>query len=456
MIWEQIKNTAKQFNNKTALICHDKEYTYSELVDSVEKLIAVLSTTMKPGERILFASEKEYHYVRMILACDALGVTFMPTFPNLPDAVVAQLVNASKPNHVILSEHDAENMKPHGEAINIDNSPDDMYTVIFTSGTTGEPKAVPHTRESCYIACKQNIDIHTITDNDLVLSQFPPWSVGGLHLYCLPGLMAGCTVIIELFSPRRYVELNKRYKPNIGIIVPAMMVALSKVRAWADLDMSHWRELGIGSTVTPQEMIDKLFDKGVPAIRNVLGSTEAHVPMLNHVFTKEDPHHLQLKCSPNYEYKFDKDNVMWMRGPTVTKGYLNKETPFDEEGFWCTDDIYDIKDGMIFYKSRKSDMMKVNSFNVSPVNIENAIIPFPNVLEVCVSYRSRDLGEKEIVAIVSADVDINTDDIFNFIREKLFQHELPKQIIVTKEPLPRNRMGKIQRHIAKEKFIDSV
>ena len=62
MIWEAIKLQAKSNGGKTAIICHDKTYTYSELVDSVEKLSAILSTAIKPGERLLFASKKEYHY----------------------------------------------------------------------------------------------------------------------------------------------------------------------------------------------------------------------------------------------------------------------------------------------------------------------------------------------------------------------------------------------------------
>ena len=72
MIWETIKIRAKTHGDKTAIICHDKSYTYKELIDSVEKLSAILSTAMLPGDKVLFASDKEYHYVRMVLACDSL------------------------------------------------------------------------------------------------------------------------------------------------------------------------------------------------------------------------------------------------------------------------------------------------------------------------------------------------------------------------------------------------
>jgi len=63
MIYQTIKQNAKKYPKKVALICGDKQYTYRELINSVENLKAVLATAMMPGERVLFASEKEYHYV---------------------------------------------------------------------------------------------------------------------------------------------------------------------------------------------------------------------------------------------------------------------------------------------------------------------------------------------------------------------------------------------------------
>ena len=95
--------------------------------------------------------------------------------------------------------------------------------------------------------------------------------------------MKGCLVIMEMFNPRKFIEINKTHKPTIGIIVPAMMVALHKTRGWKELDLSHWRELGFGSTVCPTEMLQELFDKGAPALRNLFGCTETHVPMFTHL-----------------------------------------------------------------------------------------------------------------------------------------------------------------------------
>ena len=453
MIYQTIKQNAKKHPEKVALICGDKKYTYSELISSVENLKAVLATAMIPGERVLFASEKEYHYVRMVLACDDLGITFMPTYPNLPEQVINDIKSSSSPDHVILCEADAEELKPHNQGLVYYRGKEYTYTVLFTSGTTGEPKAVAHSNKACYDACIQNIDIFSMNADDVILAQLPPPTIAGLYLFPLPALMIGATVVMEAFNPRRYAELNLTYKPTVGIIVPAMIVAMNRIRSWHELDMSHWRELSVGSTVIPEEMLNMLFDKGVPVIRDLYGCTETHVPPFTYLIEPDTQHKLQLECTPNYQYKLDRHGVMWIKGTPLMSGYLNTEAEIDEYGYWRTGDVFERKHNKLFYKSRISDLIKSNSYNVSPIAVENAIIVFPGVEEVCVTFRSRSMGEREIVALIRAEQDINTSELFSFVKERLFAYEVPKEIIIVDSPLIRNRMGKIQREQNREKFV---
>ena len=93
----------------------------------------------------------------------------------------------------------------------------------------------------------------------------------------------------------------------------------------------------------------------------------------------------------------------------------------------------------------------MNSFNVSPVAVENAILTYEGVDEVCVTYRERGLGEKELVAVIrSDDSGLNKYKITEHIKKKLMHYELPKDVIIVTEGLPRNAMGKIKRHIVKD------
>ena len=452
MIFETIKRIAREYGSKTALICKDKQYTYSELVESIEKLAAVLSTAITPGESILFASEKEYHYVRMVLACDILGITFIPTHPNLPEDYLSDITNACKPDHIIMSEKDALALTPHEKGLIYSKDLNAIYTVLFTSGTNGTPSAVTHTAAGCMLGCLHSIATHELTSDDVILSQLPPSTIAGLYLYTLPGLMKGATVIIEKFEPRRYIELCNKWKPTIGTTVPAMILALQKVRKWKDYSMSHYRQLSIGSTAISNEVIEILFAKGVPLVRHLYGCTETHVPALTYLIEPDTKQKLQLAVSEFYEHKLDRYGVLWLKGPAITKRYLNSEaTIIDAEGYWCTGDVFEREHNNLIFKTRVKDLINVNSFNVSPVAVENAILTCEGVDEVCVTYRERGLGENELVAVIkSSDKRMNKYYITEHIKKKLMYYELPKDVIVVTEDLPRNAMGKIKRHIVKD------
>jgi len=452
MIFETIKQASWEHGSNTALVWKDKQYTYTELVESVEQLAAILSTAVRPGESILFASEKEYHYVRMVLACDILGVTFIPTHPNLPEDYLFDIVDACKPDHVIMSEQDALELKPHNKGLVYVKEDNATYTVLFTSGTNGNPSAVVHSAAGCMLGCLHSISIHKLTSDDVILSQLPPSTIAGMYLYTLPGLMKGATVIMEQFEPRRYIELCNKWKPTIGTTVPAMILALQKVRKWKDYSMSHYRQLSIGSTAITDEVIDILFEKGVPLVRHLYGCTETHVPALTYLIEPDTKHKLQLEVLEFYEHKLDRFGVLWLKGPTVTRQYLNsEETIINSEGYWCTGDVFERKHNKLVFKTRAKDLIKVNSFNVSPLAVENAILSCDGVDEVCVTYRERGLGEKELVAVIrSDDSELNKYKITEHIKKKLMHYELPKEVIIVTDGLPRNAMGKIKRHIVKD------
>ena len=346
MIFETIKAQAQENGSKIAIICKGKQYTYSELVESIENLAAVLSTAVIPGESILFASEKEYHYVRMILACDILGVTFMPTLPNLSSDILDKIVETSSPNHIIMNEEDALALAPHEKALIYAIRNDSIYVVLFTNGSTLESKAAAHTGAGCFLSCLNSIILYNMKPEDVVISQSSPSTINGLFLYSLPGLIKGCTVIMEQFNSSSFPVLCEEHKPTIGTVVPDMMSAIKDLK-----DMSHWRELSVDNTIISEEMVDTLFAKGVPAIRNLYGHTETHVPALTFLIKPDTKHKLQLECNEHYECKLDRYNRLWIKSPLLMSKYVNMKADFDNENYWCTGDVFERKYNKLFYKS---------------------------------------------------------------------------------------------------------
>lgn len=341
MIFEIIKDQAHTSGSKPAIICKDKQYTYTELIESVEKLAAVLSTAVRPGESILFASEKDYHYTRMLLACDILGITFIPTKPNLSIEEFDWVVTGSNPDHIIMSEEDALALTPHDKGLIYTNKPDAIYTIMFTNGSTLESKPVAHTSAGCVLVCLNSIILHSMNEKDVVLSQSP---INDLYLYTLPALMKGCTIVMEQFTP----DLCEKHKPTLGNVTSEMISELSNLK-----DMSYWKELSIYSDIISEEIVDTLFSKDVPVIRNLYGHTETHMPSFTFLINPNTKHKLQLECNEQYEYKLDRYNKLWIKSPVLMVKYANMKPKFDKEGFWCTDDVFERKHNKLFYKSPK-------------------------------------------------------------------------------------------------------
>jgi len=341
MIFETIKDQANTSGSKPAIICKDKQYTYTKLIESVEQLAAVLSTAVRPGESILFASEKDYHYIRMLLACDILGITFIPTKPNLSIEEFDWVVTGSNPDHIIMSEADALALTPHNEGLIYTNKPDAIYTIMFTNGSTLESKPVAHTSVGCLLVCLNSIILHNMIEEDVVLSQSP---INDLYLYTLPALMKGCTIVMEQFTP----DLCEKHKPTLGNVTSEMLPELSNLK-----DMPYWKELSIDNNIISEEIVDTLFSKGVPVVRNLYGHVETHIPSFTFLINSTTKHKLQLECNEQYEYRLDRYNKLWIKSPVLMVKYANMKPKLDKEGYWCTGDVFERKHNKLFYKSPK-------------------------------------------------------------------------------------------------------
>lgn len=282
----------------------------------------------------------------MLLACDIIGVTFIPTKPNLSVEELDWIVSESTPDHIIMSEEDALALAPHNQALVYVVKNDSIYVVIFTKGSTLESKAAAHTGAGCFLSCLNSIILHNMSPEDVVLSQSSPSTIEGIFLYSIPGLMKGCTVIMEQFNSESFASLCEKHKPTISTIESHMMSTIKDVK-----DMAHWRELSVDSTVISEEMIDTLFEKGVPVIRSLYGHTETHVPSFTFLITPDTKHKLQLECNEHYEYKLDRFKRLWIKSPLLISKYVNIDIELDREDYWCTGDIFERKHNKLFYKS---------------------------------------------------------------------------------------------------------
>jgi long-subunit acyl-CoA synthetase (AMP-forming) len=152
--------------------------------------------------------------------------------------------------------------------------------ILYTSGSTDEPKEVCHTHETVNAMLKRSIDELGLTSHDIVLNTFPSNVIAYYAITALPAIEVGATLITLNFDPYQYIKAFNQYRPTVIALIPRHIEVLQSTKGFQDLDMSCVRYMIMGSQHVPQEMIDMLLSKGVQLIGNWYGSTENPPPVM--------------------------------------------------------------------------------------------------------------------------------------------------------------------------------
>jgi O-succinylbenzoic acid--CoA ligase len=160
------------------------------------------------------------------------------------------------------------------------------------------------------------------------------------------------------------------------------------------------------------------------------------------------------------QLRIEADGEISVIGPTVSPGYLHQPP---RDGWLRTGDLgYLDEDGYLYVLDRRDDLIVSGGENVYPAEVEAALVAHPSVTEAGVfGVPDREWGAR-VAAVVVAQAPANADELQAFCRERLAGYKVPRQIVVSPEPLPRNAAGKLlrrelaHRFLAVERFADDV
>jgi len=152
--------------------------------------------------------------------------------------------------------------------------------VLYTSGSTDEPKIVEHTWDYINFCVDRSIKEINLTAEDVVLDVFPSNTIAHYTITALPAYTAKAKLISSSFDPYRYIKLFKEHRPTYISLIPRHWELLKNTKGWLDLDMSCVRYMVTGSGKVSQSMIDDFLNKGVNTVANWYGMTEMPPPVL--------------------------------------------------------------------------------------------------------------------------------------------------------------------------------
>jgi o-succinylbenzoate---CoA ligase len=300
----------------------------------------------------------------------------------------------------------------------------EVRTLVFTSGTSGEPKPVGLTaanHEASAIASAWNLGVDP---GDRWLCCLPLWHVGGLSILHRSAIYGTTAVLHDGFDPERV-----RDELASGGITLVSLVS-TMLRRLIDAGLGEWPELRaalVGGGPIPADLVEWAAESGFPLVPTY-GMTET----ASQIVTGDRP-------LLGVELRIADDGEILVRGPMVAPGALA------EDGWLHTRDRGRLDpEGRLHVEGRLDDTIVTGGENVAALEVEEALLSHPAVSDAAVVGRpDPEWGEAVTAYLVAAD-GASDEDLIAHARERLAPHKVPKAIH-RRDELPRNAAGKLVR-----------
>jgi fatty-acyl-CoA synthase len=330
--------------------------------------------------------------------------------------------------------------------------------IVYTSGTTGEPKGAVLTQKAIECNARNAIHMHDMTSADHVLTVLPMFHVGGLNIQTLPALASGASVTLHgRFDPGATLAAIAGDRPSLTLLVPATMQAMIAHPAWGTTDLSSLRAVATGSTDVPVPLIEAFHARGVPVIQ-VYGSTEtgpvcmyqrieeafATVGSIGRAARHSD---IRLVDEAGREVEDGTPGEILVRGDNVAEGYWREPeltaAAFRDGWFHSGDVALRDASGLYWFKDRIKNVIISGGENIYPAELERILHAIPGVAEAAVVGRpDARWGQVPVAVVAPSERDLDRDAILAAFDGKLARFKHPKDVLII-PALPRNAMGKV-------------
>jgi len=351
-------------------------------------------------------------------------------------------------------------------------APDDIADIIFTSGTTGEPKGVPITHAQSLIACaQQQACVTTLQPQDVFGVIYPFAHNAGYRAGWQAGLLSGVKIIpIRTYDPAELMALIERVGVTVLPAAPPIFQAMLDHEARSKYDLSSLRYAGTGATTIPVRLIERMFDElGAAQVGTGYGLTEAagsvsntqpgDSPAIIATTTGRVLANLEVKLldREGRQVPVGEPGEIAVRGPQVMTGYYEDpeatHEAFTSDGFLKTGDVgvFDAM-GNLSITDRIKDMYIVGGFNCYPAEIEQQLGRLEGVRQVAViGVADGRLGQVGRACIVkSAGSELDEARVIAWCRDQMANYKVPRSVEFI-DQLPLNATGKIDKRVLRER-----
>jgi O-succinylbenzoic acid--CoA ligase len=468
---------------------NDQHLSYAEVSAEVNKLAnGFAARGMKQGDRVVMFISNRPEFITVLFALQRLGVITVPVGTREQGPGLAYIVNQCGAVGIVFDEELTDRIPDaaispqlklrvsigqatsnvealhtlDGPAVNtVAVNEEDCACILYTSGTTGNPKGAMLT----HLNISHSV-IHYEVSMKLTKDERGALAVPASHVTGLIALIAemvhvmGTLVVIAEFKAVDFVPLAARERVTFSVMVPAMYQLCLLQPTFLTVYLSHLRVGSFGGSPMPVPTVQALAE-AVPGMTlvNCYGSTESTSPAtvmplgLSAIYN--DSIGITLPCATirimndqDQEVAPGESGELWIGGPMVVPGYWNNPEATAKgfaEGCWRSGDLGS-KDaqGLVRIFDRIKDMINRGGYKIYSVEVENALMALPGVVEAAVvGHPCPVLGERVHAYVYAPKVTVDAAAVKAHCAARLADYKVPEQVVFTDKPLPRNPNGKL-------------
>ncbi|MDG6994883.1 MAG: long-chain fatty acid--CoA ligase [Nitrososphaerota archaeon] len=352
-----------------------------------------------------------------------------------------------------------------------DPKPDELHRLMYTSGTTANPKGVMISYSNMWWKTLAHAIELESKRSDIALVAGPLYHVGAFDLAASHVLLAGGSlVMLRKFDAKKCLDAISKHRVTVTWLAPSMLSTLLHLEDVSSYDLSSVRLIIDGGEKMPEPLISKLLsvfpnawyadaygltetvsgDTFVPkeCMREKLGSVGLPTLFVEIKIVDEDDKEVPHEC----------EGEILIRGPKVFKGYWKNEMATSgalRDGWFHTADIGRLdKDGFLYITDRKKDMIKSGGENISSLEIERVLYLHPDIIEAAVvGMKDSKWGELPVAFVVTkGGKHLSEQQLSEFCLNKIAKFKIPNKFIAYSKPLPRNPSGKVLKRLLREEL----
>ncbi len=468
------------------------QVNYDELNLRTGQTVALLTGLgVGQGDRVAVLCRNRIEFFELLFACARLAAILVPLNWRMPckelellladcgagwlifgaeDAEAAAGLTARQLIHLGLDDSGGSGFRTRRDAQEPKQGravwpSDETWYLLYTSGTTGKPKAVIQTYGMAmanYINIAQAMDLRA---DDTSLNYLPLFHTGGINLTTLPALIMGArTLVTPGFDLELTVELLEMGDLDTFFGVPAIYQAISLHPRFDELDLSRVRCWGCGGAPMPDKLQQHFSSRGATVL-NGMGMTETGPTVflmdqasaalkIGSVGKPQLLASVRLVDQEGQDVQRGETGELWFSGLGITPGYFQNQEATAEtmttDGWLRSGDLgRQDEDGYYYIVGRLKDMYISGGENVYAAEVEGQLADHPDILEAAVvGVANKKWGEVGCAfLVVQPGHNLPPDsELSTFCRQRLASYKVPRQYIPL-DDFPRTAAGKVQKHL---------